>query len=241
MNLRFDDFNIIEGAMGIVVGRRAFHSAIWNNCAQLTLAVSADCNQISGVTGDMHQMSGAASGALNPIAEFCDLVPNNYLPLMPSTQIRMVQGMCENFQNHEQIIYILLLFRSRAATISVLPRMHVDTLQSLGAILKSKSQNGSLLKEPSSQQALNEAADIPESSLISIEPNGTLKTTSNNLSFCDDILCREVGFVMLQLVNGLKMLQAKGMEEMPQSLSNVILCKELDNKDAQARLCVLQG
>jgi hypothetical protein len=119
--------------------------------------------------------------------------------------------------------------------------MHVDTLQSLGAILKSKSQNGSLLKEPSSQQALNEAADIPESSLISIEPNGTLKTTSNNLSFCDDILCREVGFVMLQLVNGLKMLQAKGMEEMPQSLSNVILCKELDNKDAQARLCVLQG
>jgi hypothetical protein len=95
MNLRFDDFNIIEGAMGIVVGRRAFHSAIWNNCAQLTLAVSADCNQISGVTGDMHQMSGAASGALNPIAEFCDLVPNNYLPLMPSTQIRMVQGMRE--------------------------------------------------------------------------------------------------------------------------------------------------
>jgi hypothetical protein len=138
-------------------------------------------------------------------------------------------------------LYPILFYRSRAATISVLPRMHVDTLQLLGAILKSKSQNGSLLKEPSSQQALNEAADIPESSLISIEPNGTLKTTSNNLSFCDDILCREVGFVMLQLVNGLKMLQAKGMEEMPQSLSNVILCKELDNKDAQARLCVLQG
>jgi hypothetical protein len=126
-----------------------------------------------------------------------------------------------------------------SATISVLPRMHVDTLQSLGAILKSKSQNGTLLKEAGSQQTLNGETDAPESSLISIEPNGTLK--SNNLSMCDDVLCREVGFVMLQLVNGLKMLQAKGIEEMPQSLSNVILCKELDNKDAQARLCVLQG
>lgn len=56
----------------------------------------------------------------------------------------------------------------------------------------------------------------------------------------DEIMCREVGFVMLQLVNGLKNLQAKGIEEMPLSLSNVILCKEMENKEAQARLCVLQ-
>lgn len=56
----------------------------------------------------------------------------------------------------------------------------------------------------------------------------------------DEIMCREVGFVMLQLVNGLKNLQARGIEEMPTSLSNVILCKEVDNKEAQARLCVLQ-
>lgn len=56
----------------------------------------------------------------------------------------------------------------------------------------------------------------------------------------DEIMCREVGFVMLQLVNGLKNLQAKGIEEIPMSLCNVILCKEVENKEAQARLCVLQ-
>lgn len=67
--------------------------------------------------------------------------------------------------------------------------------------------------------------------------------TPNPTGLCntsDEILCREVGFVMLQLINGLKNLQAKGIEEMPLTLSNVILCKEVDNKEAQARLCVLQ-
>lgn len=58
----------------------------------------------------------------------------------------------------------------------------------------------------------------------------------------DDLLCREVGFVLLQLVNGLKSLQAKGIEELPLSLSNVILCRDLEpGKDAQAKLCVLHG
>lgn len=58
----------------------------------------------------------------------------------------------------------------------------------------------------------------------------------------DDLLCREVGFVLLQLVNGLKSLQAKGIEELPLGLSNVILCRELEpNRDAQAKLCVLHG
>lgn len=57
----------------------------------------------------------------------------------------------------------------------------------------------------------------------------------------DDMLFREVGFVMLQLVNGLKNIQAKGIEELPLSLSNVILCKELENKESQARLHVLHG
>jgi hypothetical protein len=70
--------------------------------------------------------------------------------------------------------------------------------------------------------------------------NATDSSIKSSLSV-EDILCREVGFVMLQLVNGLKNLQAKGIEEMPLSLSNVILCREADNKDAQARLCVLQG
>lgn len=140
--------------------------------------------------------------------------------------------------------------------------MHVDTLQSLGAILKSKSQilqNGgtisnfggsipnlsltkdqkSIVRNGSSVQnlsTLNENSDMDnlDLTICSIQPNVGNSTV-------DDILYREVGFVMLQLVNGLKNLQAKGIEEMPASLPNVILCKEIDNKEAQARLCVLQG
>lgn len=249
----------MEGPRGIVVGRRAFHTAIWANHTHVTLALSADCNQMSGVVGDLNQMTGAASGALNPITEFCDLVPNHYLPLMPSTQVRLVQGLffCCFKLNLTQIDFFLF-----SATISVLPRMHVDTLQSLGAILKSKSQilpNGgtisnfggsipnlslnkdqkSIVRNGSSVQnlsTLNENSDMDnlDLTICSIQPN-----IGN--SSVDDILYREVGFVMLQLVNGLKNLQAKGIEEMPASLPNVILCKEIDNKEAQARLCVLQG
>lgn len=220
----------------MVVGRRAFHSAIWNNCASVTLALSADYNQVSGVSGELNQLSGAASGALNPIIEFCDLVPSNYLPLMPSIQIRMVQ-----------------------ATISVLPKLQVDTLQTLGAILKSKSISESsfssmlnlTLKDSQpinknnddSVQSLNKIVDNSLDDLDILDsPTGTLiKSSAMSSSSLEEILSREVGFVMLQLINGLKNLQSKGIEEMPLSLSNVILCKEIDNKDAQARLCVLQG
>lgn len=56
----------------------------------------------------------------------------------------------------------------------------------------------------------------------------------------DDLLCREVGFIMLQLVNGFKQLQAKGVEDMPLSLSTIIMCREVE-KETQARLCILQG
>lgn len=90
INLRFEDFSIMEGGRAVVIGRRAFHAAIWANQTPVTLSLTADCNQ--GVAGDLKQSSGAASGALNPIAEFFDLVPSNYLPLMPSVQVRMVQG-----------------------------------------------------------------------------------------------------------------------------------------------------
>lgn len=93
INLRFDDFNIINGVTGVVVGRRAFHSAIWNSSVHVTLVLTSDCNQkMSGVCGELNQLSGGVSGALNPVTEFCDLVPSNFLPLMPTTQIRMVQG-----------------------------------------------------------------------------------------------------------------------------------------------------
>ncbi|GAB0099695.1 uncharacterized protein DMENIID0001_155820 [Sergentomyia squamirostris] len=242
MNLRFDEFSIVEGGRAVVIGRRAFHAAMWMpNQTPVTLALTADCNQMSGVSGDLKQLSGAASGALNPITEFCDLVPSNFLPLMPSIQIRLVQ-----------------------ASISVLPRMLVDTLMSLGSILKSKVDNqkisparapfgGSIpnlstvkdsVQPPvrgsvQNLSVLNED-DTEETELDSIvsalTPNPTgLSNTS------DEVLCREVGFVMLQLINGLKSLQAKGTEEMPLTLSNVILCKEVDNKEAQARLCVLQS
>ncbi|XP_068086010.1 uncharacterized protein [Anabrus simplex] len=44
-------------------------------------------------------------------------------------------------------------------------------------------------------------------------------------------------FIMLQLINGLKLLQARGIEEAPVSLSSFVLCRE--ERDPQPRLCVL--
>ena len=169
--------------------------------------------------------------------------------------------------------------------------MQVDTLQSLGNLLKSRAPNNINTNMKLNQNHLNNfSASIPNlttinnsgsnaSSTITMRnggsvqnlttlienistdkdvlkndlilnkinsnntsPIGTLKLSINlmNTNY-DDIIYREVGFIMLQLVNGLKNLQSKGNEEMPLSLSNVILCKEADNKEAQARLCVLQG
>lgn len=64
--------------------------------------------------------------------------------------------------------------------------------------------------------------------------------TKNKNGLFDDLLCREVGFIMLQIINGLKMLQSKGVEALPLSLSNIIMCREPE-KETQARLCILQG
>lgn len=151
---------------------------------------------------------------------------------MPSTEVRMLQ-----------------------ATISVLPRMQLDTLQSLGSILKNKSQvldkhinnyRGSipnLTGQKEQNLALRNVCSVQNLSTLNEEyadKNDDIPSIPGMPSF-DDVMCREVGFIMLQLVNGLKNLQAKGIEEMPLTLSNVILCKEMDNKEAQARLCVLQG
>lgn len=53
--------------------------------------LTSDAHQI--VSGnELNQMSGGVSGALHPITEFHDLVPNNYLPSMPTTKVQMVQG-----------------------------------------------------------------------------------------------------------------------------------------------------
>ncbi|KAI8115282.1 Cytochrome P450 CYP12A2 [Lucilia cuprina] len=238
INLRFEDFTILEGAQAFVVGKKAFHAAIWTT-APVTLALSADCNQLAGVGGELNQLSGGVSGALNPITEFCDVVPCYHLPLMPTTEMTLLQ-----------------------ATISVLPRLQLDTLQSIGAILKGKSQvldksnfnfrgsipNLNTLKDANSVNNIRNGMSVQNLSTLNEESadkvytgDGEAVSSSNGIPAFDDVMTREVAFIMLQLINGMKNLQVKAVEEMPLSLSNVVLSKEYDNKDAQARLCVLQG
>lgn len=55
-----------------------------------------------------------------------------------------------------------------------------------------------------------------------------------------DDTSKDANFIMLQLVNALKVLQAQGVEELPQSLSCFVLCREMD-KDTNNKLYVLQG
>lgn len=228
----------MEGGQAFVVGKKAFHAAIWTT-APVTLALSADCNQLAGVAGELNQLSGGVSGVLNPITEFCDVVPSYHLPLMPSTEVTLLQ-----------------------ATISVLPRLQLDTLQSIGAILKGKSQvldksnfnfrgsipNLNILKDATANGNMRNGMSVQNLSTLNEEANDktvnldneTVAATTTGIPAFDDVMSREVAFIMLQLINGMKNLQVKAIEEMPLSLSNVVLSKEYDNKDAQARLCVLQ-
>lgn len=120
------------------------------------------------------------------------------------------------------------------ATITVLPKLQVDTLETMGAMMKSKIQNNSLFGNLGGSDENVNVLDKSSS------PNESARSPNKSGLF-DDLLCREVGFIILQLVNGLKNMQAKGIEEMPLSLSNIIMCRELDNKDQQAKLCILQG
>lgn len=83
------------------------------------------------------------------------------------------------------------------ATISVLPWLQVNTIQTYSEVLQSKM-------------------------------------LSNEETWKDS------NFIMLQLVNALKTLQAQGIEELPMSLNSFVLCKDMD-KDGSHRLCVLQG
>lgn len=100
--------------------------------------------------------------------------------------------------------------------------------------MKSKLQNHSLFGNVNGNDESEDAISINEKS------QADEKGLNKNGLF-DDLLCREVGFICLQLINGLKNMQAKGTEEMPLSLSNIIMCREIDVKDQQARLCILQG
>lgn len=135
--------------------------------------------------------------------------------------------------------------------------MFVDTLQSFGQMLRIRSEN--LKNQAFSGSTINLSDAQHQPPQHTILRNGqsvqNLSTFQENLDAdnetgipqipgmpsYDDLLCREVGFVLLQLVNGLKTIQAKGIEELPLSLSNVILCKDLENKESQAKLCVLHG
>lgn len=138
--------------------------------------------------------------------------------------------------------------------------MFVDTLQSFGQMLRIRSEN--LQKHQAfGGSTINLAAEQPMSplrggqsvqNLSTFHEHGELETDASGaagvqthqipgMPSFDDLMCREVGFVLLQLVNGLKLLQSKGIEELPLSLSNVILCRDLENKEAQAKLCVLHG
>lgn len=110
----------------------------------------------------------------------------------------------------------------------------MEALESLGTMMRSKAQNQSLF---------GSAMAINDDSISITDGEGNIQRGLNKNGLFDDLLCREIGFIMLQLVNGLKSMQAKGIEDMPLSLSNVIMCREMqtDNKDNQARLCILQG
>lgn len=139
--------------------------------------------------------------------------------------------------------------------------MFVDTLQSFGQMLRIRSENlqkhqafgGSTMNlavdhQPQSPlrcgqsvQNLSTFQEHGELESDTVGGSGVQTQTIPGMPSFDDLMCREVGFVLLQLVNGLKLLQSKGIEELPLSLSNVILCRDLENKEAQAKLCVLHG
>ena len=77
------------------------------------MVLTSDINQmVSGVCSDLNQMSGGVSGALKPITEFCDLVPSNYLPLMPSTKVQLVQGEILKIFVLDVLILIMIVFFS---------------------------------------------------------------------------------------------------------------------------------
>lgn len=129
------------------------------------------------------------------------------------------------------------------ATITVLPKMQVETLEMMGSVMKSKIQNNSLFGNLTGSDENVDIISMNEKSPTTTATTSALDGTKspNKSGLFDDLLCREVGFIVLQLVNGLKTMQAKGIEEMPMNLMNIIVCREMENKEQQARLCILQG
>lgn len=66
----------------------------------------------------------------------------------------------------------------------------------------------------------------------------TLLTYGRSLSNgpLSDETKKEVNFVLLQIVNALKSLQAQGIEEAPKNLTNLIVCRE--DRDTHPRVCI---
>lgn len=84
MNVRFDEFTISE-SIGLVVGKSVFHQAVWQNTVPCTLILHQN-SMVNGIC------SGGVTPALKSLTEFNDLVPNNYLPSMPTKSVQMMQG-----------------------------------------------------------------------------------------------------------------------------------------------------
>ncbi|XP_033209949.1 uncharacterized protein LOC117168421 isoform X2 [Belonocnema kinseyi] len=158
-NLRLSDFTL-DSASSVLVGRRIFYSAIWN-----------DQNLTICITFDPTTHVSRKEFYLAPIVEFMDSVPQELAK----------KRECNGRKNVE-------------ATISVLPRLQVNTIHSFSVMTKDTKDEG---------------------------------TT------------KDCCFVLLQFVNAMKNLQARGIEEAPKNLSNVVLCRE--DKNACYRLYLLQG
>lgn len=107
---------------------------------------------------------------LSPIVEFIDTVPQDLADMVG----------CKSLE----------------ATVSVLPRLQVNTISSFSEMMEASENN-------------------------------------------DEGANRESSFVLLQIVSALKSLQARGIEEAPGNLTNVILCRE--DKDAYHKLYLFHG
>ncbi|XP_072386894.1 uncharacterized protein [Diabrotica undecimpunctata] len=90
-------------------------------------------------------------------------------------------------------------------------------------------------KEDDNKQIQATIQVLPYLQINTIQTYGdVLKAKSQEDSWKDS------NFVLLQLVNALKTIQAQGIEELPLSLNTFVLCKDMD-KESHHRLCVLQG
>ncbi|XP_063235603.1 uncharacterized protein LOC134538320 isoform X2 [Bacillus rossius redtenbacheri] len=159
-NLCWADFAVPEESHPLVVGRRAFHAASWG-AHPVSLCVTQD-------QGLHCALPPKGCFTLDPLAEFCDLVPAEYLPPPQRPRSQLVQ-----------------------ACVTVMPRLQLHTIQSYAAALRERG---------------------PEERV------------------------RSGCFVLLQLVNALKLLQAQGTEEVAASLSGFVL-----RGGEEERLCVLPG